>query len=65
MSDRSNQVPLSQFCGDHSQQRAAEIMDCTQSAVHQAIKAGREIYIVALADGGFEWFEIKRRKKSA
>jgi predicted transcriptional regulator len=58
-----NKITLQNFCEEHSQAKAAEILECTQGAVSQMIKADREIFIVPGKAGSFDWYEVKRRTR--
>ena len=55
---------LKQFCDEKSQQAAADIIGCTQGAVWQMIKNGREIYIVDHG-GKYSSYERKQLNKTA
>ena len=54
------EIPIKEFCDKYSQNRAAEIMGCTQGAISQMIKCGREIYITSDGDKVVGWYEVKR-----
>lgn len=62
-----NQIPLKDFCQEHSQIKAADVLEVTQGAISQMLKAEREVYLYpAPVPKGFDWLEVKRkpRKKS-
>jgi hypothetical protein len=60
------EVALKDFCLSESQTRAGEVMGCSQSAVHQALKAGREIYFLINEQGlAIDWYEVKRPARAA
>lgn len=60
-------IPLSDFCKRYSQQRAAEIIGCTQSAVSQMIKSHRTIFFRPIGVDVYDFYEIKvpSKKKAA
>lgn len=51
---------LEEFVNKHSQDKAAEIIRCSQSAVSQMIRKKRIIFIIENPDGTFDSREIKR-----
>lgn len=53
-----NKIPLSDFCKDHSQKFAAEVLKVTEGAVSQMLARKREIYIYADSEG-WKAFEVK------
>lgn len=64
--ETAEHITLKDFCQEHSQIRAADVMDVTQGAVSQMLKSDREVYIVPRGKDQYEWYEVKRkpRKKS-
>lgn len=60
-----DQIPLHKFCEDNTQTVAAQILGCSQGAVSQMLKAGREIFIVPRESGGFDWYELRRNRRVA
>lgn len=60
-------ISLMEFCREKSQSEAGQIMGCTQSAVSQMIRSGREIYFFQNQQGIWEFKEIRRpgKKKAA
>lgn len=56
---------LSEFCKQHGQQRAADIIGCTQGNVSLMLSAKRNVFIVEDAKGRFSHYEIRRPKQSA
>ena len=62
-----NEITLKDFCGRFSQAKAAEIMECSQSAVSQMVASGRDIRFTEAQDGTYKHFEIKipAKKKAA
>lgn len=50
---------LSQFCLTRSQARVAQLLGWTQSAVSQAVRAGRDIHVVEYADGSISAYEVR------
>jgi len=44
-------VPLLDFCGTHSQKRAAEILGVTPGRIHQMLKDKEEVFIILYDDG--------------
>jgi sRNA-binding carbon storage regulator CsrA len=58
----ASKILLSDFCREHGQGRAAEILGVTQGSVSLMIKAGRKIYIVRDESGEFYGEEIRIHK---
>lgn len=54
-----NEIRLSDYAAQHTQQGAARALGWTQSAVWQALQAGRDIYIVEHDDGGTSAYEVR------
>lgn len=51
-------IPLSQFCKEHGQARAAAVIGCNQSSVSLMLKARRRVFIVE--DGrAYDWCELR------
>jgi len=60
-----NEITLKQFLTDHTQSQAAAILGMTQSAVSQALAAGRDIRILLDEENSVvEAFEKKSIHKS-
>ncbi|QEY15488.1 hypothetical protein D0C16_05565 [Cellvibrio sp. KY-GH-1] len=55
-------IPLSEFCSNQSQLRAAEIIGCSQSAVSQMLASKRAVFIIENDDGSFGCEEIRKPK---
>jgi hypothetical protein len=53
------ETPLKQFCEENTQNAAADIIGCTQGAVWQMLREGREVYIVTQDDGSQSAYEKK------
>lgn len=61
-----SRLTIKEFCDQHSQGTAAEIIGCSQGNISQIINEGRrEIYFELQDDGSYSWMEIKRTKKGA
>ena len=58
-------IPISEFLKDRTQAEAAALLGCTQSAVSQMVRSGRDIRIETSQDGSYSYFEIKRPRNSA
>lgn len=60
-------ISLTEFCREKSQYEAGQIMGCTQSAVSQMIRSGRNIYFFQNEAGAWEYKEIRKpgKKKAA
>lgn len=56
-------IHISEFIEGRSQSEVAEILGVSQSAVHQMLKAKRDIYFRPTGEtGSFEHYEIKRSR---
>lgn len=56
---------LKDFCDRYGQQKAADIMSCSQGNISQILKNGRrEIFFEQSDDGSYSWLEIRRPTKS-
>lgn len=57
---------MKEFLESHTQREAAEIIGCTQGAIWQMVKNGRDIRF-RVSEGGdvAEFFEIKKPKTKA
>lgn len=60
-------VHISEFVKSRTQAEVAALLGVSQGAVHQMLRAGRDVFFRQLDDGSFEHYEIKkaRRKKAA
>lgn len=60
-------IHITDFVKGRTQGEVARILGVTQGAVHQMLKAERDIYFRQSEDGAFEHYEIKkpRGKKAA
>lgn len=63
---KKNVQTLQEFLSDKSQSEAGKLLGgMTQSAIHQMIKSGREVYVTRdSASDQFDWYEIRRSPKS-
>lgn len=57
-------VHISEFCKNRTQTEVAAILGVTQGAVHQMLRDKRDIYFTPKECGGFDFYEIKRPKRS-
>ena len=53
-----NKIRLADFCKDHSQKFAAEILGVTEGAISQMLARKRDIYVYADAEG-WKAYEVK------
>ena len=52
-------TPLKEFVTQVGQIKVAEELGMTQSGISKALRAGREVYVIELANGKFKAEEIK------
>lgn len=56
-------IQINEFLKTKTQSEVALIMGVTQGAVHQMVKAGRDIYFRPQPDGSYSYYEIKKPRK--
>jgi len=57
-------IKLEHFLQKHTQQEAAEIIGCTQGAIHQMILNKRDVFFQKDGKGNLKAYEIKSIAKS-
>ena len=57
-------IPLKEFCKQHTQAVAGEIIGCSQGAISQMLKDGRQVFISIDSSGNHDWYEIRRKIRS-
>lgn len=57
-------IPLKDFCEAHTQAVAGKVLGCSQGAISQMLKAGRQIFISVDGAGNHDWYEIRRKIRS-
>jgi predicted transcriptional regulator len=60
-----NGTNIHDFLKTHTQTETADLLGCSQSAVSQMTRSGRDLYIEKKPDGSYSYYEIKRAKNSA
>jgi predicted DNA-binding protein (UPF0251 family) len=58
-------IHINDLLKEKTQAEVGQIMGITQGAVHQMVKAGRDIYFHADTEGRYTYHEIKKPRRRA
>ena len=59
-------IALREFCNEHTQQKAAEIMNKSRSRISQILAdSTKEVFIVPKGQGKYTWYQVSHPEEQA